>query len=739
VHRGKQAPASVIEQTPRLGCGPIVFASYTGIWGGAERALLDTIVGVEEPAILLCPDGLLAEHARAAGIPVLARPERPLEMRGGLCARAGAALRLLAHAAEIRTLVRAAQPRAVVAWNMRSGIACAAALLRLDRRGLRPPLIFQQSDFLPVGATAHVVRLAARAADRVIVNSAAVASDLAYGGPCSVVYPGIDVDAYDATPLPPGPPRVLLLGAVVPIKRPQLALEAVARAARELPELQLVVAGHHIGGRSPQLLSELRRRAAEPDLAGRVEFVGHVKDPGGALARSWCLLHCADREGFGLVILEAMASGRPVVAPASGGPAEIVEPECGRLYSPGDAAAAARALVALLSDREQVRRAGDRARQRAECFRHDVAAQRWKSAASDVIPCAPVRDGEPGRGLTLVTVTHNSAAYVQRFLRSVARHLPGAAVVVADSGSDDASLAVARGWSGDARVIELGENVGYGRAANAGVAAADTRACAVVNPDVEVIDDSLAALAAEATRRGAPDRLLAPLVLRPDGTRQDTVHGEPVSAAAVVNAAFPPAALPGALRRHLEPWCTDEPRRVAWAVGCCLLARTETLSWLGPFSERIFLYGEDLELGLRARDAGIETWWWPAARVIHAGANASRHAFGKEPFDLLATQRQAVVAERRGARTARWDARLQLITLIDRIALKTLLRRATARERQQLAALRKAAHVRPGHDGSTHNGDPPNRPAAPHGRRPHPRSSPVPDEEAPYQRSALTD
>ena len=136
---------------------------------------------------------------------------------------------------------------------------------------------------------------------------------------------------------------------------------------------------------------------------------------------------------------------------------------------------------------------------------------------------------------------------------------------------------------------------------------------------------------------------------------------------------------------------------MAWAVGCCVVGATDTLARLGPYSERIFLYGEDLELGLRARDAGIQTWWWPGARVIHFGAHATERAFGAEPFDLLARQRRAVVAERRGPRAARWDDRLQLVTFMDRILIRRLLRRPADRERRQLAALRRARRAPPVH------------------------------------------
>jgi len=214
--------------------GPVVFVSYSGLWGGAERALLDVIVGLEAPAVLVCPNGPLAERARGAGVPVLLRPARALSLRGGLGALARAALRLLAHAAEVRAVVRAARPRAVVAWNMRSALACAVALRTIGGRRQRPPLIFQHSDLLPSGPAAHVVRVAARAADCVIAMSATIARDLDPGGRCRclfVVHPGVDLDAYAATPLPPGPPQVLLLGAIVSWKRPDLALEAVALAA----------------------------------------------------------------------------------------------------------------------------------------------------------------------------------------------------------------------------------------------------------------------------------------------------------------------------------------------------------------------------------------------------------------------------------------------------------------------------------------------------------------------------
>ena len=287
----------------------------------------------------------------------------------------------------------------------------------------------------------------------------------------------------------------------------------------------------------------------------------------------------------------------------------------------------------------------------------------------------------------LVTVTHNSRAHLGGLLESVARHLPGVRIVVVDCASSDETVALARQCA-FAVVVELSENVGFGRANNRGLAEVSEPVAVLVNPDVEVLDASVYALAESAA--ASAERLLAPLVLYPDGTRQDTVHPVPASAADLARVLVPGSVLArvaGAAAAWLEPWRSDAPRRVGWAVGCALAARTDTLRQLGPFDEGIFLYGEDMELGLRAARQGVATWFWPAARVCHHRAHASAVAFGGEPFERLARARHDVVGRRLGRRRAAVDDALQALTFASRIAAKGLLRRPAERERAQLRAV----------------------------------------------------
>jgi len=293
--------------------------------------------------------------------------------------------------------------------------------------------------------------------------------------------------------------------------------------------------------------------------------------------------------------------------------------------------------------------------------------------------------------MAIVTVTRDSRADLARFLETVGRHLPEAQVLVVDCASSDDSAEAARAWAGGrATVIEAGSNVGFGRGTNLGIEAVARPVTVIANPDLELLDASLAELAAATEGDGGPPRILAPLVLNPDGSRQDTAHPAPGSPALFAAALVPPAVLPHRLRTMVEPWQSARARRVAWAVGCCLVARTDTLRRLGPFDERIFLYAEDTELGLRAAAQGVHTWFWPAARVRHHRAHSTARAFGGESIELLARQRRAVVQERLGTAWRRLDDTIQLVTFADRILLKMLARRPNGRERAQLMALWQA-------------------------------------------------
>jgi glycogen(starch) synthase len=146
---------------------------------------------------------------------------------------------------------------------------------------------------------------------------------------------------------PEGRPLILFAGRLQYEKGVQTLLDAMPVIARQVPGVRLAVAGD--GTYRPAL----EEHAAELRLNGQVRFEGFVDEQ-----RLRTLYSSADvavipslYEPFGLVTLEAMASGTPVVAADTGGLPEIVEHEVsGLLFPPGDADELARAATRLLLD-----------------------------------------------------------------------------------------------------------------------------------------------------------------------------------------------------------------------------------------------------------------------------------------------------------------------------------------------------------------------------------------------------
>ena len=278
-----------------------------------------------------------------------------------------------------------------------------------------------------------------------------------------------------------------------------------------------------------------------------------------------------------------------------------------------------------------------------------------------------------------VVVTHNSAAELPELLDSIERELdPPPQVIVVDAASADDTLSAA---AGRAEVIALEHNPGFGAACNAGVERADGEVTVLLNPDAVLLDAGLTALAEIARPRAI---LAVPRLLNPDRTIQRSAHPAPGRMRALLPALVHPRMLPGPLGLAADPWRSEEPRSVGWAVAACVAARTEVLRSLGPFEADQFLFYEDMDLCLRAGAAGIPTELHPEVAVLHAGGHSTTPAYGGEPHELLARRRREVVTARLGPRAAALDDAAQAITFATRALARILLRRDSARERAQL-------------------------------------------------------
>jgi GT2 family glycosyltransferase len=294
--------------------------------------------------------------------------------------------------------------------------------------------------------------------------------------------------------------------------------------------------------------------------------------------------------------------------------------------------------------------------------------------------------------LSIVVVTWRSAPDLRRLIASMRRHLDDRAeLVIVDNASDGGVNAELRAWPGEKRFIELDRNAGYGSAANCGVEAARGEAIVLLNPDTELVDGSLAQLARFALERRA---LAGPRLLGPDGSRQPSASGPPSGPWPWLGAVVPGRLQSKTLQARTEPWRLERTLEVAWLTGACVAAPRDVLRSLGPYDPAIHLYGEDMDLGLRAARAGVRSYFCPdRARVIHYGQGSTAQLLPDGPWDLMAQNRRAVLRRSCGERGERAAQAALVLNLGLRVAAKRALRRDAGRDRAVLRATLSAREV----------------------------------------------
>ncbi len=206
--------------------------------------------------------------------------------------------------------------------------------------------------------------------------------------PVAVVHPAADLTAFMPerlpTPaearrqlgLPENGPLIGMVGRLQRWKGMHTLVQAMPRILARHPGARAVIVGgcHEL---EPDYESWLRDQIARLGLQERVRLVGFQTDIPLWMQAMDVIVHASDREPFGIVVVEAMALGKPVVAGAEGGPREIITPGVDGLLAPyEDAEALARQVLRYLDDPALARRVGEAARRRARDFTPEAFARR---------------------------------------------------------------------------------------------------------------------------------------------------------------------------------------------------------------------------------------------------------------------------------------------------------------------------------------------------------------------------
>ena len=372
----------------------IAFLSPSGQFGGAETSLREILGNLRTAApnwdlwLVLGQDGPLAEYARERGVRVIVAPfPRSLARAGDaqasrgkvMASLAGASLGALLYRRTLRRILRSISPDIIHSNGLKMHLLGALC------RPTNARLIWHIHDYVSARRSMRrLLSVSQGACSLAIANSNSVARDLkaiAPGLRIVTVYNAIDIDRYSpAGPgldldtccgLPPAGPETIRVGLVATFARwkgHKVFLQALGRLAGE-PNIRGYIVGGPIyqTGGSQWSIEELQQYVRQMGLEDRVGFTGFLSDTAAVMRSLDIVVHAStEPEPFGMVIIEAMACGRPVIVASAGGAREIANGgQIGGLYSPGDAAELERQIKRLARNEQLRFKAGRQGRQAA--------------------------------------------------------------------------------------------------------------------------------------------------------------------------------------------------------------------------------------------------------------------------------------------------------------------------------------------------------------------------------------
>ena len=339
-----------------------------------------------DPLVVVLARGAFERELEQIGV-------RSLALEGG---RLRQVRRTLSTIARLRAILRRERPELIVDWISRAHLFGAPAALLA---GMADRLLFWQHG-LPAEASRLVVpdeslpsgpRL-----DRLVtlLPAKAVGTDSQAAAEAQrrlwphrrtfAVLPGID-EPERAAPeavaelrrtlaIPPERPVVGIVGRLQPWKAQHRFIEALAALRRDGYDVHGLIVGGDAHNLAPEYGPRLRRLAQELEIDRDISFSGHVAEAAPYFQLMDVSVNASAREPFGLVLLESMALGVPVVAIDSGGPGEIIEQGLSGLLIPSnDPDHIAVAIAKLIRDPKLRSRIAERARER---YRSGFTAER---------------------------------------------------------------------------------------------------------------------------------------------------------------------------------------------------------------------------------------------------------------------------------------------------------------------------------------------------------------------------
>ncbi len=242
--------------------------------------------------------------------------------------------------------------------------------------------------------------------------------------------------------------------------------------------------------------------------------------------------------------------------------------------------------------------------------------------------------GEPQNLISVVVVNWNGEEFLTDCLASLDRQTwPHREFIIVDNGSTDGSVGVLRRWvegRSDARVLWLDRNTGFTQANNLAFRQAEGQWFALLNNDAVAAPDWLEQLIRRGDRRQRIGMVGSKILLTdPPGVIDKVGH-----------LIYRDGQNRGRGTMEIDRGQYDQEGEILWPDACAALYHRDLIEETGGFDETFFAYGDDADLGMRARLLGWRAWFVPAALVYH---RHSATAGAYSPLKVMLVERNRIL------------------------------------------------------------------------------------------------
>ena len=230
--------------------------------------------------------------------------------------------------------------------------------------------------------------------------------------------------------------------------------------------------------------------------------------------------------------------------------------------------------------------------------------------------------------LSIIIVSYNTKELLIGCLSSILKSLENVdfEIIVVDNHSEDGSTKEVQTRFPQVRLIENQNNKGFAAANNQGLREMRGEFALLLNPDTIVGEEAIDKMV-EFMKENDDVGILGPKIINPDGSLQASAFSYPTLIDDIILGFRSNLFFTGKFISHYHSrlyHLPDHPFRVDWVSGACLMIRKKTIEDIGLLDERLFLFAEDLDWCLRAKNGGWKVIYFPRACIVHYGGQSTK-------------------------------------------------------------------------------------------------------------------